>query len=222
MGDGGGWAITEGQSCIFCLARPCLPSLSLGSWSGKVTTVLPRSVPAWSPAKEHGCACRHHACSGEAGWRAPKAYLQSGACTLVIPTGQGAGESSQTPEPPAWVCRCRPEWKPQLPCLCGLGNPAWVALSPPALQGGRSPWGQQRCSAPFPAHSRSRRGASEGRFNCKRCRHRSVRPYDRLVILHLALSSNSSSRVSSIHKAFGLSQHALTTSQRHRQERITN
>lgn len=58
VGDGSGWAIT-GQSSIFCLARPRLPSLLLGSWSGEVTAALPRSVPAWSSARVGGCACSH-------------------------------------------------------------------------------------------------------------------------------------------------------------------
>lgn len=47
--DSAGCATTEGQSCIFCLARPCSSSLPWGSWSVEITTVLPRSMPVGSP-----------------------------------------------------------------------------------------------------------------------------------------------------------------------------
>lgn len=124
LGDGAGcaWpgtgcAITS-QSCTFCVARPHSPSLPRGPRSGEITAALPRSMLAWRPARVGGCACSP---GGEAGWRAPKSYLQPGACTRVIPAGQGAGESSQTPEP-AWFCRCRAGCKPQLPQLCGPGH----------------------------------------------------------------------------------------------------
>lgn len=102
------------------------------AWQGPACPVCP-----WAPGQgrspQHSRGpCWHGALpgwvdvlaatGGEAGWRAPKSYLQPGACTLVIPAGQGAGESSQTPEPPARVCRRRPRCKPQLPLLCCPGH----------------------------------------------------------------------------------------------------
>lgn len=51
VGDSTGSATTKGQSCVFCLARPCSPSLPWGSWAGEVTTVPPQVhasvVPCW-------------------------------------------------------------------------------------------------------------------------------------------------------------------------------
>lgn len=39
----------KGQSSIFCLALPRLPSLHLGSLSREVSAALPKSTMAWSP-----------------------------------------------------------------------------------------------------------------------------------------------------------------------------
>lgn len=153
------------------------------------------------------------AAGGEAGWRASKANLQPAACTLVIPASQGAGESFQTPEPPARVCRWRPGCQPQPLRLCGPGHGCSGCTSgtePHSPAGEMLTSGTEAamlCTVP----STQRRG--EGRSNCKVCQHHSVKPYGRLVILHLAFSTNSNSRVSSVCKAFGLSQHALVTSQ---------
>lgn len=135
----------------------------------------------------------------------------------MIPAGQGPGKSSETPKPPAWVCRPGPGCSPSCAILGILGTGTLaerVALSPAALQEGCSPRAQQqRRSAPFPAHSGGGRGAAEDRSHCKGCRHRSTQPYSRLVILYLALSSNNNSGVSGICKTFGLSQLVLVISQ---------
>ena len=208
VGYGNGCAITEGQSCLFCPARPHSPSLPQGSRSVEVTVALPRSEWHGALPRAGGCACSPR---GEAGWRAPKSYLQLGARTRVIPASQGVWRAPQHQNLPGFA-DADPGASPSR-CSCailGTGSPAArAAPSPAALRAGRSPRAQrQRCSALLPEHSGGRRGAAEDTSHGKACRHRSVQPYGRLVVSYLALSSNNNSRVSSICKTFGLSQHA--------------
>lgn len=122
--QGGRWGMA--------VAGPSQVSPPSSAWQGPTCPVC-----SWgpgqgrSPQRSQG-PCQHGALPGwvdvpaatnrEAGWRAPKSYLQLGARTLAIPTGQGAGKSSRTPGPPARVCRWRPRCKPQPPRLCGPGH----------------------------------------------------------------------------------------------------
>lgn len=82
-----------------------------GRW--RMAVAGPSQKVSLASSAWQGPACPVCSCSAwEAGWRAPKSYLQLGVCTGVTPTGQGAGECSQTPEPPTWVWRHRHGCKP--------------------------------------------------------------------------------------------------------------
>lgn len=121
------------------VAGPSQASPASSAWEGTARPACP-----WAPGRGRLLQCSQGLCQcgalprwvdmpaatgGEAGWRAPRPHLQLGARTRVTPAGQGAGESAQTPEPPAWVCRHRSGCKSQLPQL-----PCWHRALQPCRQ----------------------------------------------------------------------------------------
>lgn len=138
-------AITGGQSCIFCLVRPCTPRLPQGSVRGShqnVPKVCASEKPCW------------------VGWMRWKGRLESPKILPATMSTHRIPTNSPTSEP-ACFCQCRPGCKPQPLWPCGPGQRCCSCMGgtePHALQVGCSPWAlQQQCSAPIPACSSGKR-----------------------------------------------------------------